>query len=165
MRKSLIILGIGFIGLVLIIWVLVKGSGQEEDEGIEREARRAAEKMLDAMKEGNFDVAMEYVDFESVKARLSKVYEELPEEYRGKQMAEFDRRFTEENMKKQAAQQYKKGSFNYIITSVADIDNSGVVEIRVKLKEKGKESTEVVLPMKKVEGEWKSGNMIMSSQL
>ena len=129
MRKLPIILGIGFIGLALILWVLVKGFGQEEDEGIKQEARRAAEKMLDAMKEGDFDAVMEYVDSESVKAGLSIVHDELPEEYREKRMAEFNRRFTEENIKKQAAQQYKKGSFNYIITSVADMDNSGVAEI------------------------------------
>ena len=146
MKKAMMFVFCGCLALMLI-----GGCGSKEDS-----AKSAVKTGLEALKAGDIDKAMEYVDMEGMVEGMKKMMEPMmsmmPEEEKKKAMAEMN----VETMKEKAKEDFKKQDlkFEYEILSAEPLGDDDV-KVTVKVTEKGKDAEELPLIMKKIDGKWK----------
>ena len=146
MKKAMMFVFVGCMALMLI-----SGCGSKEDK-----AKSAVKAGLEALKAGDIDKAMEYVDMEGMVEGMKKMMEPMmgmmSEEDKKKALADM----SVEKMKENAKKDFKKQEldFTYEIIS-SEPFGEDEVKVTVKVTEKGKDEQELPLIMKNVDGKWK----------
>jgi len=135
------------------------------DEDV-RTPKATVKGMMEAVKAGDYEKAIGYMDLEGICASIRKQMDEQTKDMSEEEKKEFDEMIGEEmksmmdpeKFKEKMIEQMKEDEdiqdFTYEITNVSD-EKDGVVMVTVKITPKDGEPDEEEFPVKKVGGVWK----------
>ena len=152
MKNLLIILCVGIIGTMLVVGCGSKEGGAKSD----------LKKMLEHMKAGEAEKAIEYMDFDGVIAEMKKEMEGMDEATKKMMGDRADPDKVIAKMKEGMKEDESMPKFEYEIGE-ATVDGD-TVKIKVKVTPEGEEVENLTVVMNKKDGKWKADLASMKPQ-